>query len=97
MYVFFTINYSYLHDKQMIKNEYFMLLEKFKIMFFVNFAKSANKRWTYYLFSFACFYWVSSALAQEAVAEKHKNIYLHSQTIKPVSYTHLTLPTILLV
>ena len=51
-------------------------------MFFVNFAKSANKRWTYYLFSFACFYWVSSALAQEAVAEKHKNIYLHSQTIK---------------
>ena len=82
MYVFFTINYSYLHDKQMIKHEYFMLLEKFKIMFFVNFAKSANKRWTYYLFSFACFYWVSSALTQEAVAEKHKNIYLLSQTIK---------------
>jgi WD40 repeat protein len=66
----------------MINYEYTMLFEQIVKILFVNLAKSVRNRWLTFLLFFVCFCWSSASLAQEDAGEKHKNIYLLSQSMK---------------
>jgi len=66
----------------MINYESTMQYGKFAKILFANFAKSTRNRLVYFLLFFACFCWTSPSIAQESATEKHKNIYLLSQSLK---------------
>ena len=66
----------------MINYEYSKQYEKFMKILFVNFAKTKRNSYEYLLLIFICFCWSSPCLGKETAAEKHKNIYLLTQSMK---------------
>ena len=66
----------------MINYEYEMQDKVFTKRLFVNFIKLPPKKYFCFLLCFSVVYWTGLGLAQEAASEKHKNIYLLSQSLK---------------